>query len=325
MWTKGRGFIIWLTLHQLACCHVMRKQPPASMAQTQMFKEFPELFLESEGLACGYHPAPGRESRSHFSGTLLILLFDWIPKPCATPLLLRWYGSYFQHIITAAVSPPPEWSPVPHVSCHGRHGHLHLCYAKVLRRHKGFSNYLFLKADVLMRPSRLISHPLDHPWLLSLGGYSTRRFGDNFVDGTLDDGKKNKDKAQMKEWWETLAAAGLKRFYEAAAGGPKMPVASVTGVANVPAMMGKYFVTIAESMAEVRGEVAQSMIFDMWDVIPGSQQTFLIAENESLWMHPNTQRPYEDYNAAFTHPLWLSDVKEQQMLDDYLSQHTEMF
>ena len=25
------------------------------------------------------------------------------------------------------VSPPPEWSPVPHVSCHGRHGHLHLC------------------------------------------------------------------------------------------------------------------------------------------------------------------------------------------------------
>ena len=38
----------------------------------------------------------------------------------------------------------------------------------------GFSNYLFLKADVLMRPSRLISHPLDRPWLLSLGGYSTR-------------------------------------------------------------------------------------------------------------------------------------------------------
>ena len=25
-------------------------------------------------------------------GTLLILLFDWIPKPCATPLLLRWCG-----------------------------------------------------------------------------------------------------------------------------------------------------------------------------------------------------------------------------------------
>lgn len=67
------------------------------------------------------------------SGTLLTLLFDWIPKPCAAPLLLRWcplrpkgqkdptstigslkvskslkltwrYGSYFPHIVTAAVS-----------------------------------------------------------------------------------------------------------------------------------------------------------------------------------------------------------------------------
>ena len=37
------------------------------------------------------------------------------------------YGSYFPHIITAAVSPPPEWSPVPHVSCHGKHGRWHLC------------------------------------------------------------------------------------------------------------------------------------------------------------------------------------------------------
>jgi hypothetical protein len=31
------------------------------------------------------------------------------------------------------------------------------------------------------------------------------------------------------------------RLYEAAAGGPKMPHASVSGVANVPAIMSRYF------------------------------------------------------------------------------------
>ena len=42
--------------------------------------------------------------------------------------------------------------------------------------------------------------------------------------------------------WKTHWWVPKVRFYEAAAGGPKMPLASVTGVANVPAMMGKYFV-----------------------------------------------------------------------------------
>lgn len=42
--------------------------------------------------------------------------------------------------------------------------------------------------------------------------------------------------------WKTHWLVPRVRFYEAAAGGPKMPLASVTGVANVPAMMGKYFV-----------------------------------------------------------------------------------
>ena len=76
------------------------------------------------------------------------------------------------------------------------------------------------------------------------------------------------------------------------------------------------------------------MIFDMpldkdtfclpaharWDLIPGSPATFLVAENETLWMQrPSRQHlrlapsprhcargRYEEGAAAFTHPIWLS-------------------
>ena len=42
------------------------------------------------------------------------------------------------------------------------------------------------------------------------------------------------------------------RLYQTASQGRK-PRLSATGVANVPAIMGKYFVAMAESMADVRG------------------------------------------------------------------------
>eukprot|EP00435_Cladocopium_sp_Y103_P019552 s283_g4.t1 len=312
----------------LLSCTVMRKELPANR---EAVPSAPESFADVgyEGLACGYQPAPRHvNAAAHFSGTLLTLSTEWIPKPCATPLLLRWYGSYFPHIITAAVSPPPEWSPVPHVSCHGRHGRWHLCYAKVLRRHKGFSNYLFLQADVFMRPSRLSGYPLERPWMLGVGGYSPRSFGDSFVEENWKGQVKSKDKALIRKWWQSLAAPGLKKLYEAAAGGPKMPQASVAGVANVPAIMSRYFVTLAESMPDLRGELAQSLIFDLWDLIPGSPRpTWLIGENETFWTsgQPPKQRMYEDQSVAFTHPLWLSGLREQQMLDEYLSKHPEDF
>lgn len=311
----------WRAIYLLSCKlvlgHVIRKELPS----------VPDSFADVgyEGLACGYQAAPRHANAAHFSGTLLTLLFDWIPKPCATPLLLRWYGSYFPHIITAAVSPPPEWSPAPHVSCHGKHGRWHLCYAKVLRRHKGFSNYLFLQADVFMRPSKLLGYPLERPWILGVGGYSPRSFGDNFMDETQKGQVKSKDKAVIRKWWR-LAAPGLKKLYEATAGGPKMPQTSVSGVANVPAIMSRYFVTLAESMSDLRGELAQSLIFDLWDSIPGTRPTWLIGDNETLWMRPpKAQRMYEDQSVAFTHPLWLSGLREQQTLDEYLSQHPEDF
>ncbi|CAK9087846.1 unnamed protein product [Durusdinium trenchii] len=305
---------------RLSGAHVMRKEQPAARHHVEEVED-QGLEFSMGPLGCGYVPVPHRKEAAHFSGTLLTLLFDWIPKPCATPLLLRWYGSYFQHIITAAVSPPPERSSVPHLSC--RHRHFQLCYAKVLRRHKGFSNYLFLGSDVFMRPQRLLGFPLDRPWLLASGGYSPRSYGDDLLDRATS---RPSDEALMK-WWQGPSAVALKRLYVEAAGGPRVPQASAPGVANIPAIMGKYFVSLAESLSEVRGDLAQSMIFDLWEVIPGTPKTWLVAENDTLWMRgPGTrQRLYEDHLAAFTHPLWLSGPKEQKSLDIYLLEHEQDF
>lgn len=92
-------------------------------------------------------------------------------------------------------------------------------------------------------------------------------------------------------------------------------------------MAPRCLVTLAESMGDLRGELAQSLIFDLWDSIPGSRPTWLIGDNETLWTSgpPKAQRMYEDQSVAFTHPLWLSGLREQQMLDEYLSKHPEDF
>lgn len=70
--------------------------------------------------------------------------------------------------------------------------------------------------------------------------------------------------------WKTHWWVPKVRFYEAAAGGPKMPLASVTGVANVPAMMGKYFVESSGYWGNVWTWLWQKM-----EVIPSTKDDVL--------------------------------------------------
>lgn len=70
--------------------------------------------------------------------------------------------------------------------------------------------------------------------------------------------------------WKTHWWVPKVRFYEAAAGGPKMPLASVTGVANVPAMMGKNFVESSGYWGNVWTWLWQKM-----EVIPSTKDDVL--------------------------------------------------
>ncbi|CAJ1335287.1 unnamed protein product [Effrenium voratum] len=185
-----------------------------------------------------------------------------------------------------------------------------------------------------MRPHRLLGFPLDRPWLMASGGFSTRTF-DDFQLGSnvsrlasslsLQEKWYWKEVEALTQWWVSRAA-GLKQLYTRGAGGPKMPHPSTAGVANIPAMMNKYYVALAESMGNVRCEFAQSMIADLWDMVPSiTSKTFLIAENETLWSRTPTSRLYEQGVAAFTHPVGLAGTARQEMLDQYLLQHLDDF
>jgi len=325
--------------------HVIRRQPSKKATRFELdkfdFMESHENDVHLKGpwqLACGYARVPQKAEAAHFSGTLLTLIFSWIPKPCAAPLLLRWYGSYFQHIVTASVSPPPERSPVPHVRC-GTRGtsSLHLCYAKVLRRHKGFSNYLFLDSDVLMRPHRVLSFPLDRPWVPALGGYTPRTFYHLRLDGgNMSFQLAAESKASLRQWhgvenlmqwWQRVAALPVKQLYMKGAGGAWSPHPAVLGVANIPAAMTKYYVAMAESMSNVSSMFAHAMIHDLWEMLPSmSKKTFMVDEASTFWAEGIPElKLYQERTEAFVHPVKLSGTQRQRLFDQYFVQHKDEF